>query len=139
MHQLSAAYLLQAAMWVYVVAGLGSLAALRREKLANLIGFGGAALAGVCGLAAALVFLLAWELMALTAYCLVSFEHEKTETRNAGVLYFIMSHIGTGCLILGFLILFQAAGGVSPGDYAFDRFRAIRDQLSPGQRDAVFL
>ena len=32
------------------------------------------------------------------------------ETRNAGVLYFIMSHIGTGCLILGFLLLFQAFG-----------------------------
>src|SRR5260370_19349694 len=77
--------------------------------------------------------------MALTAYCLVSFEHEKTEARNAGVLYFIMSHIGTGCLILGFLILFQAAGGAAPGDYSFDRFRALRDSLSPGQRDAAFL
>ena len=59
----------------------------------------------------AFFFLLAWEIMALTAYCLVSFEHEKAETRNAGVLYFIMSHVGTGCLILGFLLLFQAAGG----------------------------
>lgn len=87
----------------------------------------------------AFFFLIAWELMALTAYCLVSFEHEKSETRNAGVLYFIMSHIGTGCLILGFLIFFQAAGGTSPGDYSFDRFRAIRDTLSSGQRDAMFL
>src|SRR5205085_2597202 len=67
----------------------------------------------------AFFFLVAWELMALTAYCLVSFEHEKSETRKAGVLYFIMSHIGTGCLILGFLVLFQAAG-----DYNFDSFRA---------------
>jgi len=70
----------------------------------------------------------------LTAYCLVSFEHEKTETRNAGVLYFIMSHIGTGCLILGFLLLFQAAG-----DYNFESFRALGDKLSPGRRDAAFL
>lgn len=84
-------------------------------------------------------FLVAWELMALTAYCLVSFEHEKTETRNAGVLYFVMSHIGTGCLILGFLLLFQAAGGASPGDYSFDRFRSLGDTLSPGKRDAAFL
>ena len=58
----------------------------------------------------AFFFLIAWEIMALTAYCLVSFEHEKAETRNAGVLFFIMSHIGTGCLILGFLLLFQASG-----------------------------
>jgi hydrogenase-4 component B len=77
--------------------------------------------------------------MALTAYCLVSFEHEKTETRNAGVLFFIMSHIGTGCLILGFLLLFQAAGGQSPGDYSFDTFRALGATMSPGRRDAAFL
>jgi len=52
------------------------------------------------------LFLIAWELMALTAYCLVSFEHEKPETRDAGVLYFIMSHIDAGCIILGFRLLF---------------------------------
>jgi len=87
----------------------------------------------------AFFFLIAWEIMALTAYCLVSFEHEKPETRNAGVLYFIMSHVGTGCLILGFLLLFQAAGGQAPGDYGFETFRTLGDKLSPGRRDAAFL
>src|ERR1022692_2747940 len=87
----------------------------------------------------AFFFLIAWEIMALTAYCLVSFEHEKSETRSAGVLFFIMSHIGTGCLILGFLLLFQAAGGQSPGDYSFDTFRTLGEKLSPGRRDAAFL
>src|SRR5271170_492704 len=82
----------------------------------------------------AFFFLIAWEIMALTAYCLVSFEHEKEETRNAGVLYFVMSHIGTGCLILGFLLLFQASGG-----YGFDGFHALGNTMSPGKRDAVFL
>jgi hydrogenase-4 component B len=87
----------------------------------------------------AFFFLIAWEIMALTAYCLISFEHEKSETRSAGVLFFIMSHIGTGCLILGFLLLFQAAGGQSPGDYGFDTFRTLGDKLTPGRRDAAFL
>jgi len=32
-------------------------------------------------------FLMTWEIMALTAYCLVSFEHEHEETRNAGVCF----------------------------------------------------
>ncbi len=82
----------------------------------------------------AFFFLIAWEIMALTAYCLVSFEHEQEETRNAGVLFFVMSHIGTGCLILGFLLLFQASGS-----QAFDGFRALGDALSPGRRNAVFL
>jgi hydrogenase-4 component B len=87
----------------------------------------------------AFFFLLAWEIMALTAYCLVSYEHEKKETRNAGVLYFIMSHIGTGCLILGFLLLFQGVGGSGIDDYSFDRFRLMGGSLSPGRRDAAFL
>ncbi|HEU0009017.1 MAG TPA: proton-conducting transporter membrane subunit, partial [Verrucomicrobiae bacterium] len=80
------------------------------------------------------LFLIGWELMALTAYCLVSFEHEKTETRQAGVLYFIMSHIDAGCIMLGFLLLFQASG-----DYGFDSLRAVGAKMSPGKRDAAFM
>ena len=49
-----------------------------------------------CSWPIASLFLIAWEMMALTAYCLVSFEHEKPETRQAGVLFFVMSHIGAG-------------------------------------------
>ncbi len=79
-------------------------------------------------------FLIAWELMALTAYCLVSFEHEREEARRAGVLYFVMSHIGTGFLILGFLLLFQASGG-----YGFDAFHALGNTMSAGSRNAAFV
>ena len=91
----------------------------------------------------AFFFLIAWEIMALTAYCLVSFEHEKAETRNAGVLFFVMSHIGTGCLILGFLLLFQASGRVL-GDYglqaySFEGFHALGEKMPNGSRNAAFL
>jgi len=82
----------------------------------------------------AFFFLLVWELMALTTYCLVSFEHEKEESRNAGVLYFVMSHIGTGCIMLGFLLLFQASG-----DYGFAGFHALGDEMSDGSRNAAFI
>src|ERR1043166_586547 len=82
----------------------------------------------------AFFFLVAWEMMALSAYCLVSFEHEKTETRKAGVLYFILSHIGTGCLILGFLLLFEAAG-----HFTFAGFHGIGDSMPEGKRNAAFV
>src|ERR1051325_6009818 len=82
----------------------------------------------------AFFFLMAWEIMALSAYCLVSFEHEKDETRNAGVLYFVMSHIGTGCIMLGFLLLFQASGG-----YGFEDYHDLGNTMSPGSRNAAFL
>jgi len=80
------------------------------------------------------LFLIAWELMALTAFCLVSFEHEKAETRQAGVLFFIMSHIDAGCVVLGFLLLFQQSG-----DYSFATLHHIGAAMSPGKRDAAFV
>ncbi len=80
------------------------------------------------------LFLIAWELMALTAYCLVSFEHEQPETRQAGVLFFVMSHIDAGCVILGFLLLFQVSG-----DYSFDSLHGLGAKMSAGKRDAAFV
>jgi len=80
------------------------------------------------------LFLAAWEVMALTAYCLVSFEHETAETRHAGVLYFIMSHIDAGCVIGGFLLLFQASG-----DYGFASLHGIGATMDPAKRDGAFL
>jgi hydrogenase-4 component B len=80
------------------------------------------------------LFLIAWEIIALTAFCLVSFEHEKPETRDAGVLFFIMSHIDAGCIILGFLLLFQASS-----DYSFAGLHDIGSKMPPGSRDAAFV
>jgi hydrogenase-4 component B len=79
-------------------------------------------------------FLIGWELMALTAFCLVCVEHEKAETRQAGVLFFIMSHIDAGCIVLGFLLLFQASG-----DYSFGSLHNIGAAMSPGPRSAAFV
>ena len=53
----------------------------------------------------AFLFLIAWEVMALAAYGLVTFYHEDRETRRAGLLYVIMAHIDAGCLLLGFALL----------------------------------
>jgi hydrogenase-4 component B len=77
--------------------------------------------------------LIAWELMALFAFVLVVFEHEHPETRRAGVLYFVMSHIGVGCLILGFLLLFHTSGS-----FRFEDLHNIGAKLSLSQRTAAF-
>lgn len=82
----------------------------------------------------AFFFLISWELMAATSYLLITFEHENKEARRAGVLYFIMSHIGTGCLILGFLLLFQ-----NVDSYSFDQMHNSARDLSNGQRNAAFI
>ena len=61
----------------------------------------------------AITFLFAWELMTLTAAALVTTEHEERDSRRAAYLYLVMSHVATGCLIAGFLVLASASGSVS--------------------------
>lgn len=82
----------------------------------------------------AVFFLITWEMMALFAYVLVSFEHEHPRTRHAGILFFVMSHVGTGCLALGYLLLFKAAG-----NFAFLSFHSLGTSFSTVERNAAFL
>jgi hydrogenase-4 component B len=82
----------------------------------------------------AFLFLIAWEVMALAAYGLVTFYHEDRETRRAGLLYVIMAHIDAGCLLLGFALLIHASGSAE-----FSSFHAIAAQLNPGQQTAAFI
>ncbi len=78
-----------------------------------------------------LFFLIAWELMVVAAYCLVTTEHEKAESRLSGLLYIFMSRGGTGLLFLGFLLLISAAGSME-----FSSFHGIGNRL-PSHLGAV--
>ncbi len=82
----------------------------------------------------AFFFLVAWEVMALTAFCLIIFEHEKGKTRNSGVLFLIMSHAGTGMLLIAFLTLTSASGSLD-----FASFHLLASRMTPLEQGAVFL
>ncbi len=56
-----------------------------------------------------LVFLIALEIMALSAFILVIFEHYKPETLRAGLNYFIQSHLSIVFLSIGFLWVASSA------------------------------
>ncbi len=58
-------------------------------------------------------FLFAWEVMTLLTAALVATEHEDPTSRRAAYLYLVMSHVGTGCLVAGFLLLAGVAGSLS--------------------------
>ncbi|MEP7304043.1 MAG: proton-conducting transporter membrane subunit [Acidobacteriota bacterium] len=60
-----------------------------------------------------IVFLFAWELMTLATVMLVAVGHEDLASRRAAFIYLVMSHVGTGCLIAGFLALSAASGSLS--------------------------
>jgi hydrogenase-4 component B len=79
-------------------------------------------------------FLVAWEVMALSAFCLVSFEDEKEEARKAGVLFLVMSHAGTGLLLIAFLMLASVGATLE-----FSSFHHLASAMSPLWQSAVFL
>ncbi len=82
----------------------------------------------------AFFFLIGWEVMALAAYGLVAFYHEREESRSAGLLYVIMAHIDVGCLLLGFSLLIQASGSTD-----FASFHTAAAQLSGGRQAIAFV
>ena len=58
----------------------------------------------------AVLFLFAWEAMALSSFFLVIVEDEHPETRRAGLIYFICTHTATLALFVLFAILGRATG-----------------------------
>ena len=82
----------------------------------------------------AIMFLIVWELMSVISFFLVIFEHEKSETRKAGFIYIVMTHIGTGFIILSFLILAGASGS-----FGFESFSAYGSTMPPLLKDLAFL
>ncbi len=59
-----------------------------------------------------LAFLCAWEIMALTSFILVIFEHGKSKTLKAGINYLIQSHISIILLTLGFIWVYTQTGSL---------------------------
>ena len=72
----------------------------------------------------AFLFMVAWELMSLSSYFLVAFQHEHPANRRAGLLYLLMAHIGALCILLGYGVLFGFGHG-----FEFD---ALRQAHLPG-------
>lgn len=60
----------------------------------------------------AVLFLVAWELMSVTSFFLVTFEHDKEDVRRAGWTYLVATHIGTAFLFALFILLGRSAGSL---------------------------
>lgn len=106
-----------------------------RESLAALGGFGGLFLAGMLLVVLAddaFMFMLAWEVMSLSSYFLVAFQHENPSNRRAAFLYLLMAHIGGLAILLGFGVLASFGNG-----FAFDAMRTA--DLTPGWASIAFI
>jgi len=78
------------------------------------------------------LFLVAWELMALSGYVLVTFDHEEPEVRRAGWAYLLATHIGTAAITAMFVLFARHAGS-----YNFSAFDPSR--LGPVASAVIFV
>src|SRR5690625_4653619 len=65
---------------------------------------------GVVTAANGFTFLVMWEMMSIVSFFLVIFDHEQRSVRHSGMMYVIMTHLGTGFIIIAFLLLFVHQG-----------------------------
>jgi hydrogenase-4 component B len=92
------------------------------------------ALLAICSVQNGFIFLLFWELMALSVFILVIFENEKSETIKAGINYIVQSHISIVFLMLGFIYV-----AYKTGNYSFAAIADFSRQQSTLAGTALFL
>lgn len=79
----------------------------------------------------AVFFYISWEAMSVLSYFLVIFESEVKKNLQAGILYIVMTHIGTACLLIGFMISFSYTG-------SFD-ISGSSEAIPDGAKNIIFL
>jgi len=77
----------------------------------------------------ALAFMIAWELMSVSSYVLVAYEHFESANRRAAFLYLLMAQLGAGLILLAFGVLSAFATDFS--------FAALRAAELPGLWSSV--
>ncbi len=82
----------------------------------------------------AFLFLVSWEVMSLVSYFLVVFEHERPGSKRAGLIYIIMTHIGTALITVAFLLLYKETGS-----FSFDDFKHSGPASALALRNVAFV
>jgi hydrogenase-4 component B len=75
-----------------------------------------------------MAFLCAWEIMALTSFILIIFNHGKMDTLKAGINFLIQSHISMILLTLGFIWIYTRTGSLD--------FNAVLTYCNSAGKDA---
>lgn len=80
------------------------------RRLRLFYGLIAAAMTLVLTAASSLLFLAAWEIMAIAGFFLITTEEKIAECRRAGFIYLVATHTGTLALIGMFILVGEAAG-----------------------------
>jgi hydrogenase-4 component B len=81
----------------------------------------------------AVMFLIVWELMSVSSYLLVVYENRASGTLSSGLLYLVMTHIGTAFIAVSFVLLAFQSGSLD-----FSSFVGVGGSMSALLRAAAF-
>ncbi|MFA5363423.1 MAG: proton-conducting transporter membrane subunit [Candidatus Omnitrophota bacterium] len=82
----------------------------------------------------AFIFLIAWEIMSLVSYFLVVFDSTHEKAIQAGMIYIIMTHVGTAFLVAAFLLIYACSGS-----FDFTAMQIACRSMSLQMKNIVFL
>ncbi|RJQ44396.1 MAG: hydrogenase 4 subunit B [Nitrospiraceae bacterium] len=80
-----------------------------------------------------ITFLISWETMAVVSYFLVTFNRDE-KSAKAGLVYAVMTHIGTAFIIAAFMILYKYTGSME-----FTHMRESAGAMPDNIRNLVFI
>lgn len=83
------------------------------------------ALIGICSIQNSFVFLLFWEIMALSVFTMVIFDHDNPDVIRAGINYLVQSHVSIVFLMLGFIYY-----SFKTGSFSFDSIKVFSSSQS---------
>ncbi|NDP28608.1 MAG: hypothetical protein GZ087_14465 [Flavobacterium sp.] len=92
------------------------------------------AMIGIYCLQNSFAFLCVWEIMALSSFLLIIFEHHKIQTLKAGINYLVQSHISIVFMTLGFIWVNSFTGS-----FDFNAITKYSSSVNPAVSFVLFL
>ena len=80
-----------------------------------------------------ITFLISWETMSVVSYFLVTFDRDEKSAR-AGLIYAVMTHIGTAFIIAVFLMLYNQTGSMN-----FSEIKGLSAEIPEDLRHLIFI
>ena len=84
----------------------------------------------------AVLFLIVWEIMSVSSYMLVVYESDRQDSVSSGLLYLVMTHVGTAFISVAFVLMWTQTGS-----FDFDSFAQMKwmTGVPDAMRTAPFL
>ena len=82
----------------------------------------------------AIFFLIAWESMTLTSYFLVVYENRKEGVASSGLLYVVMTHLGTALITVALIMM-----GIYAHSFDFSAYSGVGSLMPSALKSTLFV